>query len=364
MRTRWLLVVLAMLLLLSATYFSVSSAATPVQAKLSGERPQFEVAEDWMHKFIFTNVTGNKSTEIIINSTATMFTGEVKDFYGNTRNCYLLIYRPVALDPVCIFWILYSLYNVFNVTDLSAEDLLALGDSSMICVYVDENDFSLVQVQWIVEYFPDSGRQMFVVLNLLLNETYPYMWFNFPLSEGKFFGNYTEALNISLAGFFNYYNGTWYNYTYIDAPFSEEITFPGTYMFYPAFKVAGIETVTVTAGSYECWKIEVLNPTNPNEKIGYLWYSPDVKNIVKSNVTMMFQNCQYNLYVELNEHFEHSPPAPPEEPPEEISQLLAPYLVASVYSQQQMGMVSLGLGVAAVAAGVAVAIFAVRRWLV
>lgn len=265
----------------------------------------------------------------------------------------------MPLDPAGMFWLLHLLYNNFNITDLSVGELLGIGNSSVVKVYVDENDFSWVKTEWITNY-TGSGKQLISKLVWMPNETYPYMCFNFPLSQGKVFGNYTGALNISLGGEFSYYNGSWYNSTPISI--YGVVSFPGTYLFYPAFNVTGTETVTVTAGKYECWKMKILNPTNPDDKIGDLWYSPDAKNIVKLNTFMTVGDCQYNLYVELEGYSGQVSPAPPGVVPYLLSQLMVSYLlVSSLYqAQQQRNMILLGVAVIVVA-GVAVAIFATRR---
>lgn len=89
------------------------------------------------------------------------------------------------------------------------------------------------------------------------------------------------------------------------------LSYPYTYLFYPRFNVTGVETVTVVAGTYECWKMEILLTTNGDDVIGYLWYSPNVKNYVKLDMNVTVESVEYNVYVELASYSGQVYPAPP-----------------------------------------------------
>ncbi|MEM2330750.1 MAG: hypothetical protein QXL59_07990, partial [Candidatus Jordarchaeales archaeon] len=128
--------------------------------------------------------------------------------------------------------------------------------------------------------------------------------------------------------------------------------------FYPRFNVTGVETVTVAAGTYECWKMKIILTTNGDGVIGYLWYSPEVKNYVKLDMNVTVESVDYNVCVELASY---SGQVSPVSPPSGLS-LLASLIIYSAYQGQQQRNIVVLSGVAVVVvAGVSVMIFVARR---
>ncbi len=338
------------LLVLSISCISATSAAVPVQAKLSGEKPQFDLMEQWRYNFVFTKDGSSVQAKVYANTTG--LTGRHNDYYGNMIECCNLTFKP--LDPCSIFPLMLML-DALNITDLTVNEVLEIGNNSMLNVLVSKDDFKLVATQWVVKY--DGAKKLNLTLVWYLNEL-PLHVLQLPLSDGKEFGNYAGALNVSLGGYFHYYNGSQVDYE--SASLEESVVFPDTsLLFYPLFVVEGIETVTVTAGQYECWSISVRDPTNKDNEIGHVWYSPSVKNVVKLNLTSAFQGSNYELYVELESY--SSQESPVQEVPPVSAWLASYFVVGSFYQAQQRNMLLLGGLAAVIAAGVLVALVAVRR---
>lgn len=367
---KYLLALIATLLLLSAfTASSAISAAIPVQEKLSGERPQFGFSEQWKYNFTLKNITGGTSITTTIHANTTGITSRVTNDYYENVECYILHFMP--FDPLSVFWLQKILREV-DITDFGAEDLLKMGNSSVLEVYVSKDNFSWVQTTWTANYSEGSGGKRLHVIQgpgypgavWTANESYSYMCFNFSLSTGKDFGHFTDDLNISMSVYCDYYNASGYytnkiypgNLSNVSGEFS--ISFPYTYLFYPRFNVTGVETVTVAAGTYECWKMKIILTTNGDGVIGYLWYSPEVKNYVKLDMNVTVESVDYNVCVELASY---SGQVSPVSPPSGLS-LLASLIIYSAYQGQQQRNIVVLSGVAVVVvAGVSVMIFVARR---
>lgn len=357
-----------MLLLLSAAVASSATSATiPVQAKLSGEKPQLGFSEQWKYEFNFTNITGGSTTTITIHANATGMTGWVTNDYHTNVKCYTFHFMP--FDPLSVFW-LHKLIRDVGITDFGVEDLLKMGNSSVFEVYVSENDFSWVQTTWTANYSEgSSGKKLNVTqgsgrpgAGWTVDKLYSYMCLNFSLSTGKVFGYFADELNAIVSFYCDYYNETGFytnkvnpgNLSSVSGKFI--IGYPYTYLFYPRFNVTGVERVTVAAGTYECWKMEILLGTDHGDVIGYLWYSPSVKNYVKLDMNVTVESAEYNLHVELADYSGQVSPAPPSGGLFSLA-MLALY---GAYQGQQGNVILLGVVVVAVA-GVAVAVFAARR---
>jgi len=362
-----LLIAVAVIALLSAFCASAKTAAIPVpiQAKLSGEPPTFSLDERWTYNYTFTNMTSSDRAQTTIYANTTGSPTRTNDYYGGMRDCYVLWFRPV--DPHSTLILLNILSNI-GITDLNVSDIVGLGNSSVLKLYLSINtylgeyNFSWIKSEWNVNY-DAGGKKLNASLTIFLNVTCSHSIFNFTLYQGKTFGNYTEALNIKLRGYVYYYNGTWNNLSHYIGSFDNlNFSFPDTYLFYPAFSVEGIEMVNVSAGTFECWRIAVLNATNPSENIGYYWYSPAAKNYVKMNVTGAdSSNNRCNIYVELTGKSTGTPF--PGIMWGLLMFLLLPYLaVSNIFQQQQMSrMLLVGVAVLLIVAAVVGVIVATRR---
>ncbi len=334
------LMAVALIALLSMYCSSAHTAATisvPIQPKLSGEHPTFGLQERWTYSLNFTNMTSLSSVQTLMYSNTTGFTTNTNDYHGNIRSCYVLWFSPV--EPQSILILLDILSECFGISDLNASDIVGLGNSSVLKLYLsvnpnlEEYNFLWIKSEWKVNY--DTGsKKLNASLYISLNETYSYSIFNFTLSQGKTFGYYTDALNVSLHGEVNYFNGTTWNNQ--SAP-SEDLSFPDAYVFYPYFRVEGIEYITVLAGTFECWKIAVINITNADEIVGYYWYSPNTKNYVKIDVnTTDSSGNEYNTYAELTYFYSTGAPWMPGVAWSLLMFLLLPYFtVYNSYQQQQ-----------------------------
>ncbi len=341
--TSWFLAIITLLLVLSISY--IPATTTPIlEAKLSGEKPQFQTQEKWTYNFTLTDRWGSVFNATIYENTTNSL-HQLEDYHNASHECYRLEFRP--LDPLTLFIFLFILSNVLK-TEYYIGEALGFGNSSMLTVFVDKDDFSLIMMHLNVNYTTDDLK-MYTDIYIKLNDTRPYYFYNFPLQNNKTFGNYTPAFNVSIEiPELNYYNGSWYNYSSISL--EERVTFPGTCLLYPAFKVVGSETVNVSAGRYECWKIAVLDPSNPNSYTGYFWYSSDVKNVVKMDFNATIGNDPYHFYVELTGYASEEVGLPG----------IALILLYNYQLQQQQYLFYGGL-IAVVVVGVVVAAVAIRR---
>ncbi|MEM3594338.1 MAG: hypothetical protein QXS27_06395 [Candidatus Jordarchaeaceae archaeon] len=351
MRASKLLIMAALLVLLSAYCFSANTVALPtsIQPKLSGEPPNFEEQEIWTYNYSFTNLTSLSSVQTTMHANTTnIIFSEVKDYYNKSRDCYILWFSPV--DPQSTLILLDILSRGFGITDLNASDIVGLGDTSILLLYLGVNttqgeyNFSWVRIDWRVDHYSKDNKELNVLLTMSLNVTCSYSIFNFTLFLGKDFGNYTSVLNVSYYGFVDYYNGTMYN---LYASGNLTYNFPDTYLFYPAFRVEGTENVVVPAGTFECWRIAVLNATDPSDTVGYYWYSPDAKIYAKidMNTTDSFGN-RCNIYAELTYSYSTGAPWSPGIEWELPMSLLLSYSAAYNSYRQQQGNTILLVGVA------------------
>lgn len=347
------LALLLALLVLSLGCMSTGTAAVPVQAKLSGEAPSFSASEKWVYNFNFTNQSSGSTVTATINVSTSGFYTKVTDYHGNTRDCYVFTFTP--LDPQTLIIAIGYLSDTFNIGNVSVNSLLSqYANESSVKLYLDASNFSWVGANYHLKF--DNGTHVVDVTFLaLLNETYPYLMFNFPLLVGETFGNYTPSINVSLDGDISYTNSSGTYHYSIDE--NVTFTYPNSYSFYPLFKVVSTETVTVEAGSFECWKIGVLNASNPNQIIGYVWYSPDVKNYIKGELaTGDSSGNTYNIQIELVSYEGYTPPIPPGA---WLMLFMYPYIVLYNYFQgQQRNNLLFIAGIGAVA-GVAIAAVAI-----
>ncbi|MEM2136180.1 MAG: hypothetical protein QXG44_15095 [Candidatus Jordarchaeaceae archaeon] len=363
-----IIIAVALIALLSAYCFSAHTAAIPVpiQPKLSGEPPTFGLEERWTYSLNFTNMTSLSSAQTSMYANTTGFLTTTNDYYGNMSDCYVLWFSPV--DPQSILILLDVLSRGFGITDLNASDIVGLGNSSVLRLflsvnpYLEEYNFSWVKSIWNVSYDTDD-KKLYASLVLTPNVICSYSIFNFTLNSGKTFGNYTETLNIKFGslGPVCYYNGSWYNNSAVD---NLTYNFPDTYLFYPAFRVEGTEMVTVPAGTFECWRIAVLNATDPSDTVGYYWYSPSAKNYAKINVTTTdLSGNEYNTYAELTYYKSTVSPWSPGMAWGLLMFLLFPYLaVYNSYQQQQRNtMLFMGAAVLLIVAIVVGIIISARR---
>ncbi|MEM2958201.1 MAG: hypothetical protein QW261_07920 [Candidatus Jordarchaeaceae archaeon] len=362
-----IIIAVALIALLSAYCFSAHTAAIPVPIqKLSGEPPTFLLEERWTYSLNFTNMTSLSSALTTMYANTTGFTTTTNDYYGNMSDCYVLWFSPV--DPQSILILLDVLSRGFGITDLNASDIVGLGNSSVLRLflsvnpYLEEYNFSWVKSTWNVSYDTDD-KKLYASLVLTPDVICSYSIFNFTLNSGKTFGNYTETLNIKFGslGPVCYYNGSWYNNSAVD---NLTYNFPDTYLFYPAFRVEGTEMVTVPAGTFECWRIAVLNATDPSDTVGYYWYSPSAKNYAKINVTTTdLSGNEYNTYAELTYSKSTVSPWSPGMAWGLLMFLLFPYLaVYNSYQQQQRNtMLFMGAAVLLIVAIVVGIIISARR---
>jgi len=341
------------LLVLSLGCMSTETAAIPVQAKLSGEAPSFSVSEEWVYNFTFTNQTDGSTVTATINASTSAAYTHMTDYHGNMRDCYVFKFNPI--DPQSLMIIIGYLSSTFNIGNVSVNSLLSqYTNESSVKLYLETDNFSLVGASYHLK-FDNGTHTVDASFTALLNETYPYLMFNFPLSTGKTFENSTPSINISLDGDISYTNSSGTYHT----PIAEEVnfTYPYSYSFYPLFKVVGTETVTVEAGSFECWKIGVLNSSNPNQIVGYVWYSPDAKNYIKGELTTGDSSGNtYNIQIELVSYEGYTSPIPPGA---WLMLFMYPYIVLYNYFQgQQRNNLLFVAGIGAVA-GVAIAAVAI-----
>ncbi|MBS7250048.1 MAG: hypothetical protein KIH08_05570 [Candidatus Freyarchaeota archaeon] len=307
-------------------------------------------------------MTSSSSAQTTIYANTTGFTTKTNDYYGFMRDCYVLWFSPV--DPQSILILLDILSKGFGITDLNASDIVGLGNSSVLKLYLSVNtylgeyNFSWVKSEWNVSYDTDD-KKLYALLSISLNETYSHSIFNFTLYSNKTFGYYIDALNVSLGGYVNYFNGSWHNQS---AP-TEDLNFPDAYLFYPYFNVSGTEYTTVPAGNFECWKIAVINITNELETLGYYWYSPDAKNFVKIDVnTTDSSGNLYNTYAVLTYSKSMAGPWSPGMAWGLLMFLLFPYFAYNSYQQQQRNtMLLMGVAVLLIVAVVVGITIATRR---
>ncbi|MEM1798530.1 MAG: hypothetical protein QXX87_04830 [Candidatus Jordarchaeales archaeon] len=271
-----MLVAILVASVLSLVLLQVLLVPQPVLA-ITGEQPAYTVGDTWRYNMTIT-VTSNNTTTSTPLTYSIVGTQNVITFNGTPKDCYVFRHQP-ALDP-STFFLLYLLCSDLFAGNVSVTEFVEiLKNSSYSEFYLTKSNNELVGIH-IYFYYLDESNNAGIDLNatLLFEEAYPYL-LKFPLTVNSTFGNYTNELNCTFQGYLYVYNGSWNNMT----P-SSTISLSTDFLFllFPPLNVTGVEEVTVSAGTFECWKIEYTECPG----VLTVWYSPEVKNIAKLGLSI------------------------------------------------------------------------------
>lgn len=140
----------------------------------------------------------------------------------------------------------YEVYVVENIIEFPIEDIIV---TNIINNYILRDDLSTVKTE-LIEAGPGNSTRITVTIY-----DPPKKDYNFPLSVGK----------------------EW-NSKFFESIYEEELGYFNTTRDFK-YKVLGEEPVTVEAGIFDCYKLEIdvgfVDPT-------IAWYSPEVNNVVKT----------------------------------------------------------------------------------
>lgn len=180
------------------------------------ELPEWSIGDSWNYKSPIVEVPAN-------------FTMEVKDITTVNVN---------GTD--------YEVYVVENIIEFPIEDIII---TNTINNYILRDELSTVKTE-LIQPGPNNSIRITVTIF-----DPPKKDYNYPLTVGKEWNSkFFESVHEEELGYFN----TTRDFKY---------------------KVVGEEPVTVEAGTFDCYKIEIdigfVNPT-------IAWYSPEVENVVKT----------------------------------------------------------------------------------
>ncbi|MEM3664159.1 MAG: hypothetical protein QXW47_03555 [Candidatus Jordarchaeales archaeon] len=319
-------------LVLSLALSQALLAPQPVLA-ITGEKPSYTVGDTWKYNLTITNTTDGTTSKLLTLSVSGA--GAITSFNGTPIDCYTLKYQP-ALDPFTLFILYIQLFG-----GMSINEYIEILENSYSEFYVAKSNNELIGMHIYLYYFDGSSNGVNLSVTFKFNETYPYP-LKFPLEINSTFGNYNDEMAYSLQGYILIYNSTTHNWDNVTPPETEPI---GWYVFllFPLVNVTGTENVTVPAGTFECWKME--HPQNPD--ILKIWYSPEVKSIVRLNFSLEGA-VLYEMDLQSYSHALLTP--------EQQTFLLFYFLQQS--SQQFMFFIALG----GAAAALGVATIAILAW--
>lgn len=180
----------------------------------------------------------------------------------------------------------YEVYVVENIIEFPIEDIIV---TNTINNYILRDGLSTVKTVLIQPGPEDTLRITETIYNP------PKKDYNFPLTVGKEWNSkFFESVHEEELGYFN----TTRDFKY---------------------KVVGEEPVTVEAGTFDCYKIEIdigfVNPT-------IAWYSPEVENVVKTTG----RQAEMGIPMELT-HYTHEDDDDGETSPSEAPYLLLLFLI-------------------------------------
>jgi len=180
------------------------------------ELPEWSVGDKWKYEVSIIGIMGNITTEVI-----EMTTINVND-----------------TD--------YEVYVVETIIELTIEEMII---THTINNYILRSDLSTVKTE-LIETFPDGSS-----LNAVTTYIPPRKDYDFPLAVGKeWTSNFTESTYVEDTGYYNFTKLI--NYT-----------------------VVGQESVTVGAGTFDSYKIEIDDGLG---NVIYSWYSSEVNNVVNT----------------------------------------------------------------------------------
>ncbi len=199
------------------------------------ELPEWSVGDKWKYETSIVGIMGNITTEVIEMSTINV----------NGTN--------------------YEVYIVETILELTIEEMII---THTINNYILRSDLSTVKTE-LTETFEDGSS-----LTAVTTYTPPRKDYDFPLAVGKeWTSNFAESTYVEDTGYYNFTKLI--NYT-----------------------VVGQESVTVGAGTFDSYKIEIDDGLG---NVIYSWYSPEVNNVVNTTgrpeemgLPMKLTRYQYN----------------------------------------------------------------------